>query len=67
MEVKMEKQEKNELDVIIAYAQLAYHTLNNSGSEINAKSIRNEVKMFYNKFGNTEVLRLTNIIIKEKK
>lgn len=58
----MEKLEKNELDVIIAY-----HTLNNSGSEINAKSIRNEVKMFYNKFGNTEVLRLANIIIKEKK
>lgn len=63
----MEKQEKNELDVIIAYAQLVYHTLNNSGSEINAKSIRNEVKMFYNKFGNNEVLRLANIIIKEKK
>lgn len=63
----MEKPEKNELDVIIAYAQLVYHTLNNSGSEINAKSIRNEVKMFYNKFGNNEVLRLANIIIKEKK
>lgn len=26
----MEKQEKNELDIIIAYAQIVYHTLNNS-------------------------------------
>ena len=39
----------------------------NSNTEITAKSIKEEVKMFYEKFGNTEVKRLANIIMKEKK
>ena len=56
-----------DLDTVIDYAQLAFHTLKNSNTEITAKSIKEEVKMFYEKFGNTEVKRLANIIMKEKK
>ena len=58
---------KAEIELITAYAQLAFHTLKNSNTEITAKSIKEEVKMFYEKFGNTEVKRLANIIMKEKK
>ena len=58
---------KYEIELITAYAQLAFHTLKNSNTEITAKSIKEEVKMFYEKFGNTEVKRLANIIMKEKK
>ena len=36
-------------------------------AEITPKSIRQEVKMFYEKFGNKEVKRLANIIMKEKR
>ena len=55
-----------DLDTAIAYAQLAVHTLQNSGTEITAKQLRSEIKMLYNKFGTKEVKRLTNIIIKKK-
>ena len=40
----------SEMELITAYAQLAFKTLRNSGTEINDKTIRNEVKMFYEKF-----------------
>ena len=58
---------KTEIELITAYAQLAFHTLKNSNTDITAKSIKEEVTMFYEKFGNTEVKRLANIIMKEKK
>ena len=58
---------KSEIELITAYAQLAFHTLKNSNTDITAKSIKEEVTMFYEKFGNTEVKRLANIIMKEKK
>ena len=58
---------KTEIELITAYAQLTFHTLKNSNTEITAKSIKEEVTMFYKKFGNTEVKRLANIIMKKKK
>ena len=58
---------KTEIELITAYAQLAFHTLKNSNTDITTKSIKEEVTMFYEKFGNTEVKRLANIIMKEKK
>lgn len=61
------KLNKTEEEIIIAYAQLAIHTLQHSATEITPRSIKNEIKMFYEKFGNQEVMRLTNIIMKEKK
>ena len=67
-EVKKETTRTNEEEeVIIAYAQMVFHTLKNSATEITPKSIRQEVKMFYGKFGNKEVKRLANIIMKEKR
>ena len=53
-------------DTIIAYSQLVFHTLKNSATEITPKSIKQEVKMFYEKFGDKEVKRLANIMMKEK-
>ena len=67
MKTKNENKEVLDIDTIIAYAQLVHYTLKNSGTEINNKTIKNEVKMFYEKFGNREVKRLANLIIKEKK
>ena len=58
---------KTEIELITAYAQLAFHTLKNSNTDITAKSIKEEVTMFYEKFGNTEVKRLANIIMKDGK
>lgn len=72
-EVKENKRQKEiskiniEQDIITAYVQLVFHTLKHSATEITPKSIRQEVKMFYEKFGDKEVKRLANIIIKEKK
>lgn len=40
----------SELELIIAYVQLVFKTLRHSKSEINDKTIRSEVKMFYDKF-----------------
>lgn len=70
-EMKVIKKEKisnnSEIDTITAYTQLVLHTLQNSATEINQKAIREEVKMFYEKFGNEEVKRIANMIMKEKK
>lgn len=64
---ELKQKSKAEMEVIIAYSQLAIHTLQHSGTEITSKAIREEIKMFYNKFGNNDVKRLANIIMKEKK
>ncbi len=58
---------KAEMELIIAYAQVAIHTLQHSCTEITAKAIREEIKMFYTKFSNDDVKRLANTIMKEKK
>lgn len=58
---------KREMELIIAYSQVAIHTLQHSATEITPKAIREEIKMFYNKFGNEDVKRLANTIVKEKK
>ena len=58
---------KEEMKLIIAYAQVSIHTLQHSGTEITPKAIREEIKMFYNKFGNEDIKRLANTIVKEKK
>lgn len=66
--IKKEKISNNlEIDTITAYTQLVLHTLQNSATEINQKAIREEVKMFYEKFGNEEVKRIADMIMKEKK
>lgn len=67
MDTKNENKDKTELDIITAYAQMVFFTLQNSKTDITPKSIKAEIKMFYEKFGNKEVKRLTNILIKEKK
>ena len=67
MDTKNESTTKAELDFITAYAQMAFYTLQNSGTEITPKTIKAEIKMFYEKFGNKEVKRLANIIMKEKR
>lgn len=61
------KSSNDEEELIIAYAQLALHTLQHTATEITPKTLKAEIKMFYEKFGNQEVRRLTNIIMKEKK
>lgn len=58
---------KGEMELIIAYAQVALYTLQHSRTEITPKAIREEIKMFYNKFGNDDVKRLANTFMKEKK
>ena len=60
-------QELMDIDSAIAYAQLAVHTLQHSATEVNARELQKEIKMLYSKFGTTEVKRLANIIVKEKK
>lgn len=67
MDMKNENTSKTELELITAYAQMAFFTLQNSSTEITPRSIKSEIKMFYDKFGNKEVKRLANIIMKEKK
>lgn len=67
MDTKNENKPNIDLELITAYVQLVYHTLKRSETEINSKAIKSEVKMFYEKFGNAEVKRLANLIIKEKK
>ena len=54
MDTKNENKDTSELNLITAY-------------EITPKSIKSEIKMFYDKFGNKEVKRLANIIMKEKR
>lgn len=58
---------KKEMELIIAYSQVAFHTLQYSGTDITPKTIKEEIKMFYNKFGNDSVKKLANTIMKEKK
>lgn len=58
---------KEEMELIIAYAQVALYTLQHSRTEITPKAIKEEIKMFYNKFGNDNVKRLANTFMKEKK
>ena len=65
MESKQEN--KNIIDIIIAYAQLAVHTLLNSGNEITPKELRKEIEMLESKFGTKEVMMHAKIIEKEKK
>lgn len=66
--LKKELKSKNDEEaLIIAYAQLALHTLQHSETEITPRTIKAEIKMFYEKFGNQEVKRLANIIMKERK
>lgn len=67
MDMKDENKEKVDIELITAYAQMAFFTLQNSGTEITPKVIKSEIKMFYGKFGNKEVKRLANIIMKEKR
>lgn len=40
---------------------MAFHTLKHSRIEINPKSIKEEVKMFHDKFGNEGVIILANL------
>lgn len=63
----MEDKNLIDFDTSIAYAQLALHTLQHSGTEITPKELRSEIKMLQKKFGTKEVKRLVNIIVKEKK
>lgn len=63
----MEDKNLIDFDTSIAYAQLALHTLQNSGTEITPKELRSEIKMLQKKFGTKEVKGLVNIIVKEKK
>ncbi len=67
MDTKNENKDTSELELITAYAQLIFHTLQHSGTEINDKSIKSEIKMFYEKFGNHEVKRLVKLMSREKK
>lgn len=60
----MEDKNLIDLDTAIAYAQLAVHTLQNSGTEITPKELRSEIKMLNKKFGTKEVIRLT--IVREQ-
>ena len=60
-------QELMDIDSAIAYAQLAVHTLQHSATKVNARELQKEIKILYSKFGTTEVKRLANIIVKEKK
>ena len=52
MDTKNKNRDKEELDIITAYAQMVFFTLQNSETEITPKAIKAEVKMFYEKFGN---------------
>lgn len=61
------KEELLDIETAIAYAQLAVHTLQNSGTELSAKSLHSEIKMLHDKFGTKEVKRLVNTIVKGKK
>lgn len=67
-EIKKEKSNAfDDVELIVAYSQLAILTLQNSGSELTPKSIREEIKMFHKRFNTKEIKRLVNILVKEKK
>lgn len=67
MDTKNDNKNTCDLNIVTAYAQMVFFTLKNSGTEITPKSIKSEIKMFYDKFGDKEVKRLANIIMKEKR
>lgn len=67
MDTKINDKELIDIDTAIAYAQVAVHTLQHSATEINDKSLRNEMKMLQRKFGTKEVKRLATLYAKEKK
>jgi hypothetical protein len=67
MDTKISENSVLDIDISIAYAQLAVHTLQNSGTELTDKAIKDEIKMFYQKFGNKEVKRLVQIFATNKK
>ena len=46
MDMKNENTSKTELELITAYAQMAFFTLQNSSTEITPRSIKSEIKMF---------------------
>lgn len=67
MDTKINDKELIDIDTAIAYAQVAVHTLQHSATEINDKSLRNEMKMLQREFGTKEVKRLATLYAKEKK
>ena len=67
MATNNEKKDEFDFQLINAYVVMVIHTLRNSATEITPKAIKNEVKMFYEKFGNREVKRLASVIMKENK
>lgn len=67
MDTKNENQSASlDMETIIAYTQLVFRTLQNSATDITPRTIKEEVKMFYEKFGNKEVKRLANLMFKDK-
>lgn len=66
MNTKKINEKPSELDTIVSYAQITHYTLKNSGTKINYKTIKSEVKMFYDKFGNLQVNKLANLMFEEK-
>ncbi len=55
-----------DLDTLIDYAQFAVYTLKNSGSEITAKQIKEEIIMLHKKFGTNGVRKLNKVVSKTK-
>ena len=53
------------IEIAIDYAQLAYHNLLHSATELNSKNLTDEMKILHIKFGTKEVIRLANNIPKE--
>lgn len=67
MDTKNENKEKLDLETITAYVQLVIYTMKKSKIDFDSKSIKAEVKMYFEKFGNDEVKRISKLIIREKK
>ena len=63
----MDKEELINFETAIAYAQVAVHTLKNSATEINTKTLKSEMKMLLNKFGTDEVIKMANNLAKRNK
>ena len=63
----MDKEELINFETVIAYAQVAVHTLKNSATEINTKTLKSEMKMLLNKFGTDEVIKMANNLAKRNK
>ena len=63
----MEDKNLIDFDTAVAYAQVAIHTLRKSATDLTAKSLKSEIKMLHDKFETAEVIKLANLIVKEKK